>query len=220
MAQILSVDAAEPQEGVLISAAGSLRQGGVVAFPTETFYGLGASIDQLEAIQKVFAIKGRDPSKPVLLLIEDLGSLEGLTPETPPVAARLMERVWPGPLTLLFHAAPNLPPLLTGSTGKVGIRLSPHPVCRGLIRHLASPITGTSANLSGRPSCSRARDVAEHLGVRIDLILDAGETQGGVGSTIVDATQSPPSLVREGAIPFKEILNWLSHGAAKAPFTR
>jgi L-threonylcarbamoyladenylate synthase len=216
----LSVDAAEPQEGILISAARSLGQGGVVAFPTETFYGLGASIDQREAIEKVFAIKERDPSKPILVLIENLNSLKGLTPEIPPDAAKLIKRFWPGPLTLLFRASPDLPPLLTGTTDKIGIRLSPHPVCQGLIRCLASPVTGTSANLSGRPSCSRADDVAEDLGARIDLILDGGETQGGVGSTIVDATQSPPSLVREGAIPLKEILNWLSHGATKAPFTR
>jgi L-threonylcarbamoyladenylate synthase len=212
MSKILTVDPDEPEHATLTAAARILRQGGIVAFPTETFYGLAASIDRVDAVQRVFEIKGRDLSKPILILIGDQAALSSVTAEVPHHATRLMDRYWPGPLTLLFHASPDVPQVLTGKSGKIGVRISPHPVCRALIRHVGSPITGTSANLSGRPSCSRVADVAECMGGSVNLILDGGATPGGVGSTIVDVTENPPLLVRKGVVSFEGIRRLLLSG--------
>jgi len=186
-----------------------LLQGGVAAFPTETFYGLGADARNEEALQKIFQIKGREENKPLLLLIGDRDWLSGLVRNIPPVAGRLMEKFWPGPLTLVFEASPRVSALLTGGTGTVGVRLSPHPVAQALIQAVGRAITATSANLSGQPSASVAAEVFRALGNRVDAILDGGQTAGGLGSTVLDVSSPSPRIIRPGVISQAELVPFL-----------
>jgi L-threonylcarbamoyladenylate synthase len=187
-------------EAAISNAVGVLRSGGVVAFPTETFYGLGADISKETGIRKVFETKSRSYHQPLLILIPSLRALPGLVLEIPPLAKILISALWPGGLTLLFQAAHGLSPLLTAETGKIGIRLSSHPVARGIAAALEGPITGTSANVSGKPPCSDAEEVKRNLGTMVDLIIDGGETPGGMSSTLVDVTVTPARILREGAV--------------------
>ena len=186
-----------------------LLQGGVAAFPTETFYGLGADARNEEALQKIFQIKGREENKPLLLLIGDRDWLSGLVRNIPPLAGRLMEKFWPGPLTLVFEASPRVSALLTGGTGTVGVRLSPHPVAQALIQAVGRAITATSANLSGQPSASIAAEVFRALGNRVDAILDGGQTAGGLGSTVLDVSSPSPRIIRTGVISQAELVPFL-----------
>jgi L-threonylcarbamoyladenylate synthase len=177
-----------------------LLSGGIVAFPTESFYGLAVDISHRNAIQRLFDIKKRSKDRPILLLMPSTGSLNRYVDPIPPIAQKLIDRFWPGGLTLVFHARETVLPILTAGTGKVGIRISGHPVAVALAKAVAAPITGTSANISGKPPCSRAEDVYRELGERIDLVLDGGKTAGGKGSTILDVTVYPPVILREGII--------------------
>jgi L-threonylcarbamoyladenylate synthase len=181
-------------------ASQAILQGNVVAFPTETFYGLGAEAFNLQAIKKVFALKGREEKNPLLLLIADPSWLPGLVKKIPPLAETLMARFWPGPLTLIFESSPAVPPLLTAQTGKIGVRISSHPVAAALTLAVGRAITGTSANLSGQPSAQTASEVWESLGPRIEGVLNGGKTPGGRGSTVLDVSGTVPQIVRQGAI--------------------
>ncbi len=178
-----------------------ILQEGIVAFPTETFYGLGAEAGNVKALQKVFQIKAREEHKPLLLLVADRTWVPGLVKEIPAMAEGLMEKYWPGPLTLIFEASPHLPLLLTGGTGKIGLRISSHPVAQGLVQKVGRAITGTSANLSGQPSVSSAAEVSKALGRQIDALLDGGRTAGGLGSTVLDVTGERPRIIRQGVVP-------------------
>jgi Sua5/YciO/YrdC/YwlC family protein len=173
-----------------------------VAYPTETFYGLGVDALNQEAIRKIFSIKGRSFSQPLLVLIPGPDYLPRYVNEVPEVARRLMERFWPGPLTLIFFASPHLPPILLGEANKIAIRVSSHPIAQALAKGIDSPITSTSANVSGAPSPFTSEEVSFQLGDKIDLLIDGGRTPGEKPSTIIDVTISPPRLVREGPIPF------------------
>ncbi len=186
-------------------AARIILRGGVVAFPTETFYGLGADAADEEAVKKIFQAKGREEDKPLLLLVAGRSHLGGLVQETAPLAECLMEKFWPGPLTLVFKASPRVSPLLTARTGKIGIRVSSHPVARALVETVGRPITGTSANLSGEASTSTAQEVFQSIGQHLGAILDGGRTAGGQGSTVLDVSGPSPRIIREGAIPEKEL---------------
>jgi L-threonylcarbamoyladenylate synthase len=202
--QILKAD---PQG---IEKAGQLiLQGKVVAFPTETFYGLGVDALDVPALQKIFRIKGREENKPLLLLVADRTWLPELVKRISPRAERLMERFWPGPLSLVFEAAAHLPPLLTGNTGKIGLRISSHPVAQALVQTVGRAITATSANVSGQPSASLAGEVFQALGKKIDAILDGGKTAGGLGSTVVDVSEVCPKIIRQGALPQAELAPFL-----------
>jgi L-threonylcarbamoyladenylate synthase len=178
-----------------------LNKNGIMAVPTETFYGLAVNPFHDEALSRLFALKARAPEKPVLLLVSSQEMLLQVVREVPEVAIRLMVRFWPGPLTILLPSLPHLPRRLTGGTGTVGVRQPRQPLTCCLISRLGFPITGTSANRSGRPPLTRAADVAREFGDGVDLILDAGPCPGGLPSTIVDAASSPPRLVRAGGIP-------------------
>ncbi len=186
-----------------------ILQGGVAAFPTETFYGLGADARNEEALQKIFQIKGREENKPLLLLIGDRDWLPELVRSIPPVAGRLMKNFWPGPLTLVFEASPRLSALLTGGMGTIGVRLTPHPVAQALLAAVGRAITATSANLSGQPSASVAAEVFRALGNRVGAILDGGQTAGGLGSTVLDVSSPPPRIVRRGVISQAELAPFL-----------
>ncbi len=177
-----------------------ILSGGLVAFPTESFYGLGVNSLDEQAIKLLFKAKKRTSDQPILLLIPSIESLDQYVQNIPEVAHKLIEKFWPGGLTLIFQAAPNISPLLTAGTGKIGIRFSSHPVADALVKSVGIPITGTSANISGQPPCSNADEVLQSMGNSIDLILDGGKTEGKVGSTLMDVTAEPPLILRQGMI--------------------
>jgi len=201
----IKVTAKNPEESVIQKACSILKEGGLVAFPTETFYGLGADALNEQALKRVFALKRRDYAKPLLIIIAEKDQLHSLVSDIPAVAEKLMDSFWPGPLTIIFKAKKGLPSLLTGGTDTVGIRISSHPVARSLASTFGLPLTATSANLSGGRNPITAQDICNQLGEGVDLILDAGETKGIKGSTIIDVTLSPPRIVREGDVPVSEI---------------
>jgi L-threonylcarbamoyladenylate synthase len=177
-----------------------LLGGGIVAFPTESFYGLAVDIENGRAIEKLFALKQRDRNNPVLILLPDIEVLKEYAEDIPDHAVKLIDAFWPGGLTMLFKASRKISPLLTADKGKIGIRYSSHPVATALARSMGRPVSGTSANISGHPPCSRAEEVFDYFGTTIDMILDNGVTQGGPGSTILDVTVNPCVVLREGMV--------------------
>ncbi len=190
----------------LAQAVRVIRAGGIVAFPTETYYGLAADPFNEKALARLFAVKQRPASKPVLVLIHDCDQLDCLVKTKPPLFQPLMAAFWPGPLTLVFEALDRLPPLLTGNTGTVGVRVSSHSVARRLVDLFGNPITATSANISGSPPAVSATEVSRQLGDAVDMIVDGGTTRGGHGSTIVGCHNSQLVLIREGVVSFSAIL--------------
>jgi L-threonylcarbamoyladenylate synthase len=182
-----------------------LKGNGIIAVPTDTFYALGANPFQEAALSRLFALKQRAPGKPVLLLVDGQAMLKQLVREVPDPARRLMEKFWPGPLTIILPSLSHLPRLLTAATGTIGVRQPRHELICRLITALGCPITGTSANRSGRPPLTRAAEVVRELGEGVDLILEAGDCPGGLPSTIIDVSSFPPRLVRAGAIPKMEL---------------
>lgn len=193
MTRRIAADAAGIEEARRLLAAGE-----VVAFPTETYYGLAADARDEAAVAKVFAAKERPADVAVALIARDLDAVRALASgELPRAAVDLAAAFWPGPLTIVIRAASSVPVALTAGTGTIGVRLSPHPVAAALAE--AFPITATSANVSGRPALRTAAEVAAEL-PGIALVLDGGETPGGLPSTLVDVTADPPRIVRAGAV--------------------
>jgi L-threonylcarbamoyladenylate synthase len=178
-----------------------LGRHGIMAVPTETFFGLAVHPLAEEALTRLFALKERAPEKPVLVLVAGPEMLDQVAGEVSDLARRLMEKFWPGPLTIILPSRPHLPRRLTGATGTIGVRQPRQDLTCRLIRVLGHPITGTSANRTGGRPLVRAAAVARELGDGVDLILDAGPCPGGLPSTIVDVTGAMPRLVRAGAIP-------------------
>lgn len=181
-----------------------LSQGGLIAYPTDTFYGLGADPFNERAVANIYKIKKRSLHKPILVLISSIKQLDRLALDISPSAEKLMRNLWPGPLTLLFKALPHLPENLTAGTGKIGVRLPDHEFSRKMIQYIDQPLTASSANISGSPSSRTAEDLV-NLDGNLDLIVDGGKTNGGKESTVLDTTLVPPKLIREGAISKKQI---------------
>ena len=202
----MEIDPLRPDPSAVAKAVDVLKAGGIIVFPTETYYALGADAYQEAAVRRIFDIKQRPENKPMILLIAGREALNRLVADIPHTAEILIKKFWPGPLTLVFNASPSLPPALLGGTGKVAIRLPAHRLIRDLVVALDGPLTGTSLNLSGRPSISDPRDVYAFGREKVDLILDGGSTPGGAPSTLVDITVEPPRILREGRIPSREIL--------------
>jgi L-threonylcarbamoyladenylate synthase len=209
MPEILKIGDKNSEEIILTRAAEIIAHGGIIAYPTETFYGLGADATNEKAIQKIFAIKGRNFKNPISLIIGQTDNIYPLVQDVPQTAQKLMTAFWPGALTIVFLAANNVSPLLTAGSGKIGLRVSSHPGARGIIQRLKRPLTATSANLTGAPECTRASEVAEQIGDKIDAIIDLGNTPGTEGSTIVDVTCTPVAILREGAISRKIIEKYI-----------
>jgi L-threonylcarbamoyladenylate synthase len=208
--EFLSVSPQSPDQEMIGKAAQWIKKGGLVVFPTSTFYGLGAHAFNPSAVQRVFRAKERRPQKPILVLIACLADLVPLVQSVPMVARRLINAFWPGDVTLVFHASDVFPPNLTGHTGKIGIRLAAHPVASALVRAVGTPITATSANLSGKGGCMKVTDLDPQIRSRVDLVLDAGELGSGKGSTVVDVTAVPPKILRAGVISPEKIRAALS----------
>jgi L-threonylcarbamoyladenylate synthase len=177
-----------------------------VCFPTRCLYGLAADAFNAAAVERVFEIKQRPPEMPLLVLISRAEQLAELAERVPQAAQFLMQRFWPGRLTLVLDARPGLPARLTAGTGKIGIRLAANPVARALAEAVAQPITGTSANLSGESGCRQIGELDPRIARQVDLILDGGSLKGGVGSTVVDVTGAAPLVIREGEVSRLEIL--------------
>jgi len=203
--EFLSVDPESPDPDAITRAAALIKTGGLVVFPTSSFYGIAAPALHAEAVEKVFRVKQRNPEKPLLILIALLADLDALVQSIPETAIRLMKAFWPGSLTLVFEAADRLPPNLTGYTKKIGIRLAGHPVAISLAKGVGAPITGTSANLSGHAACSAVVDLDPRFLDQVDMVLDAGRLGGGKASTVVDVTADPPKILREGGIDTAKI---------------
>jgi L-threonylcarbamoyladenylate synthase len=184
-----------------------LRAGGLVAFPTDTVYGVGALAFDAEAVESIYVAKDRPVEKAIPVLIADQADLEKVAASVPPMAARLAEAFWPGPLTLVVPKHPDLPPAVS-ATETVGVRIPDHEAARALLR-LAGPMAVTSANISGGASPSTAAEVMEQLGGRIPLILDGGRTPGGQPSTVVDCTGEAPRLIRQGPLSERDIFSRL-----------
>lgn len=199
-APVVPIDASAPDLGAMREAARVLRGGGLVAFPTETFYGLGAAGLHANGVRRVFEAKGRPASMPLLLLVDSRAMAASVVAEIPPRAVELMDRHWPGPLTLVLRAAPQVPAAVTAGTGTVGVRVPAHAVARALVRALGEPVTAPSANRTGGAPPVTAAEVLAQLGDALDLILDAGATPGGAPSTVLDVTVDPPRVIRQGAV--------------------
>lgn len=183
-----------------------LLAGGVVAFPAAAMYGLAADAWNRAAVERVRHLKHRPEDKPILLLIPDKSLVADLAADVPASAVGIMDRFWPGSVTLVFEASAKVPPHLVSASGTIGLRMPAHPVARALVERFDRPITGTSANRSGEPPCRQAELLNDLLAALPDLILDAGPFEGGVGSTVVDVTVFPPVVLREGTVRAADIL--------------
>ncbi|MCS7107426.1 MAG: L-threonylcarbamoyladenylate synthase [Acidilobaceae archaeon] len=201
---MIKLDPSSFDESQLLPAAEAIKGGGLVAFPTETVYGLGADALNEAAVRKIYAVKGRPPDNPIIVHICETGQLELLSSYVPEKAYRLAERLWPGPLTLLVRKSPRVPYAVTAGQETLAVRMPAHPVALKLIE-LSAPIAAPSANISGRPSPTRGEHVVKDLSSRVEVIIDAGETLYGVESTIVDLLSEPPVLLRPGAYPVEEL---------------
>jgi L-threonylcarbamoyladenylate synthase len=202
---VLRVDPRDPDPAAIERAARLLRDGGLVAFPTETVYGLGADARDAEAVRAVFAAKGRPADNPLIVHVADLADVASVAAEVTPLARELAERWWPGPLTLVLPARPDLPTETTGGLATVAVRVPDHPVARALIAAVGTPLAAPSANRSGRPSPTTAQHVAADLGGVVDLVLDAGPCRVGMESTVVDARGSAPVVLRDGGVTREQL---------------
>jgi L-threonylcarbamoyladenylate synthase len=196
---VLRVDAVRPHLASIGEAAAILERGGLVGFPTETFYGLGASIEREDAVARIFRVKGRPDSKPLLVLVASLAMAEAVA-EVSGDARLLMARHWPGALTLVLRARPVVPALITAGTGTIGVRHSAHPLASALVRRLNAPVTAPSANPAGQAPPTTADAVLHAFNGMIEAVIDGGPTTGGLPSTVLDLTVSPPCVRRQGAV--------------------
>jgi tRNA threonylcarbamoyl adenosine modification protein (Sua5/YciO/YrdC/YwlC family) len=197
---VLRVDPANPDRGALASAAEAVLRGGVIAFPTDTLYGLGCSLFDVSAVEMVARLKRRDPSLAVISLIPDPRQVHGLAADVSEVAERLIARYWPGPLSLIFRAAPIVPARVRGAGGTVALRCPADPLCQALLDVIGGPVVSSSANLSGQRPAETAEEVVRIFGNQLDLVLDGGPRRGGVPSTLVDVSAGRPRLLRRGAL--------------------
>ncbi|MFQ5597653.1 MAG: L-threonylcarbamoyladenylate synthase [Nitrospiria bacterium] len=204
MPDVIAVDPVNPDLKVLSDLGGLIRKGAVIAFPTDTYYGLAANPFDQEAVARIFKIKGRPVSKPILLLIDGLDRLNDLALNVTPLAEAVITAFWPGPLTLVFEAVPGLPDFVTAGTGTIGIRLPDAALPVGLVRETGFAITGTSANPSGAPAPTTAAEVAASIGRDLDVVIDGGPGSPGP-STLIDVCGAKPILLREGRIPAERL---------------
>lgn len=198
--KVVKVDREHPEREIIECAGEILKQGGLVAFPTETVYGLGGDGLNASSSEKIYAAKGRPSDNPLIIHIADMESLEEIVTQVPEEARKLADACWPGPLTMIFQKNHRVPYETTGGLESVAVRMPSHPVARALIAAGGGYIAAPSANTSGRPSPTCAEHVKEDLSGRIDMILDGGEVEIGLESTIVDFTSEKPVILRPGYI--------------------
>lgn len=203
--KMLRIDPLHPAHDLINEAALVIKNGGVIAFPTRHLYGLGADAFNADAVNSVFEIKRRPHDKPLLVLIDKHYDLTRLVQQVPYAATRIMERFWPGAVTIVFRAKHILPKNLTAGTERIGVRMPEHPVALALTTAVQGPITATSANITDRSGCSLVSEMDPLITDKLDLIIDVGALKGGMGSTVVDVTGDFPKILRQGAVSEKDI---------------
>lgn len=203
--RILPVNPTHPEAGIIAEASAILLSGGLVAFPTETVYGLGANAFDAAAVEKIFAAKNRPAHDPLIVHISAAAQLADVAADIPPLAEALAARFWPGPLTLVLRRGQRVPYSVTAGTETVAVRMPAHPVAKALIAAAGTPIAAPSANTFSRPSATTAAHVLDDLGGRIDLILDGGAAPIGVESTVVDLISDPPVILRPGGVSLEAL---------------
>lgn len=201
-----------PNPGVISLAGKIIKKGGLVVYPTDTFYGLGGDPTNIKSIQKIFNAKGRSRGKPLPLIIYHRDVLNDWVSEIPSLSAKLMDFFWPGPLTIIFPSSQKVSSLLTAGTGKIGLRWPKAPIATAIAREAGTAIISTSANLSGKGGIIHPEKAQKDLGGLVDLIIDSGELKPSLGSTIVDATGLSIRIIRGGDLRMERILkieaNW------------
>jgi L-threonylcarbamoyladenylate synthase len=205
VAEVLKVDADSPEPDRIGRAAELIRRGEVVAIPTDTLYGLAADPFQTAAVERVFAVKRRAPEEPLLLLVDSAAMAERLAARLPASFRALAQRYWPGPLTIVVDASPEIPAVVTANTGRVGMRLPAAAIPRALAAAVGGAITGTSANRSGSPACGSAAEAESALGEDVPLILDGGASHSVVPSTVIGLRGDSWEMIREGVIRRAEL---------------
>ena len=203
--RIIRLELSQVKAWPIDETAEILRGGGIIAYPTETVYGLGVDAQSERGIRRLFKIKSRAPDKPISVLVRDTVMLGRVVSRIPPMARPLMERHWPGPVTIVFPASSDIPPSLTGQTGTIGARISPHPFVKHLFNSFDSPLTATSANISGGEGLIEPEDILRTFGGRIDLVIGMSEFMEGGGSTVVDVTGEKPRIIRQGKVKVKDV---------------
>lgn len=203
-AEIIKIDPAHPQFA-FSRCRNVISRGGVIAYPTDTYYGLGVDPKNPVAVKRLYEIKGRKVDQPILLLIANAEDVKKWTSEINPASETLIKTFWPGPLTLVFKAGADVLRELTAGTGTIGLRVPGSELTRSLLDFLGIALTGTSANVSGGSSPQTAEEAAASLGDTVDLILDGGRTVGGRPSTVVDVSTGRPIVLREGVLPLKDL---------------
>lgn len=201
------VDPLHPDRAAIRQAAALIRQGGVVVFPTLGLYGLGVDPFNAQAVARIFALKRRDASKPLLVLLAHPAMTARVARPATPMARRLMAHFWPGRVTFVLSARPDLSDNLTAGSGKIGVRQAAHPVAAALAQAVGGLIIGTSANISGGAACAAVADLDPAVRAAVDGVLDAG-LLSGAPSTVVDVTGTAPVILRQGAVPAEQILAW------------
>ena len=198
--EVLRVDPENPDEGALIRMAEEVLRGGVVAFPTDTVYGLGCSLFDVEAVVMLARLKRRDPTHAVISLIPDPLQAWGLAAQVGEVAERLIDRYWPGPLSLIFRGAPLVPRGVLGQGGTIALRCPRDTLCQRILERIGGPVVSSSANLSGQPPAESAAEVVTVFGNQLDIVLDGGPRHRRPPSTLVDVSGERPRLLRRGAL--------------------
>jgi L-threonylcarbamoyladenylate synthase len=203
--KIIPVNSEKPEKEVIKEAVSYLEKGEIVAFPTETVYGIGGNAFDLDVIKKIYEVKRRPFHNPLGVLLNKMEHLDDLWVSIPFEAEKLIEYFWPGPLTIIFYKNERISPLLTGGSPKVGLRFPNHPVILAILDEINFPLASSSANLSSRPSPTKAEHVLSDLGEKISLILNGGESILGIESTVIDLSESPIKIARKGAITVEKI---------------
>lgn len=206
MTELIRIDPKDPHPEDISRVASFLKDGQVIAYPTETIYGLGADVFNRKAVKRIYDLKSRDYTLPISILVADLRMLHEVVSDVSDAALSLMRRFWPGPLTICLPAAAGFPKDLITSTGKVGVRMSSHPVAAAIVAAFGRPITTTSANLTGFPPSLSVRHVQKYFGDRIPCIVDGGECDPSRGSTVVDVSEEAMRVIRDGAVPADDVI--------------
>src|SRR5262249_36081108 len=193
----------------LASAVEALKRGHVIVFPTETLYGLGGDALNEAAVEKVFQLKGRDSSNPIPVLVANPGMLDTLVAKVPTTAQKLIDRYWPGPLTLVLPGRKNIPKYLCNSTGGVGVRISSQPIAASLVNGLGRPLTATSANPSGKEPARTLQETKNYFTNRVDVFVDGGTLTSKTGSTVVEVIEDRIKIIRQGEIGASELQRFL-----------
>ena len=206
MGTVFKVDPENIDAKLIATAVDFLVKGQVIAYPTETIYGLGADVFNAKAVKRIYELKARDHGLPISILISDLAMLRDCIEEVSDRALALVQKFWPGPLTVLFPASPKFSKSLITNTGRIGIRISSNPIATAIVKKLGRPLTTTSANLSDFPPSLNVKHIKKYFAEKIPCVIDGGECVPSRGSTVVDVTDETMRIVREGVISAEEVI--------------